>query len=538
MSPRNLGGMGESKVEQWAHECGVTPNPVKNDSGGWDSFWQFPHVESGNATHEYPLDLKPPAITCMLQVKSTDQNKGRIKNIKLSNWGRMAKLPLPTFFVVLEYGGTNEVQRAYLVEVSEFWIGKTLKRLRQLKEGEENLLHKKTMTLTYSESDLLDNPSGEALSRRIIECVGHDPSAYYEKKNRWLRNVGFESFPRKASLVLSKMPYELAMNTLVDFAIGITEELRLDSAHIEEVRFGIPRSLDPHPAMRNIRMRIGEIPPTGNAQMAIFDMDDSLIYEDTFSFFSPTTLFPFIPYDYWKIRFSSEWFSLIVPIKESKFQMKLKPFELNKPTRISQLSQIAHFIRCLSSSDDLTFRVEITRDDQAFTFPIYGEAPPSIDITLDRILTTIEIAFSVIKQFHPFSDIKITLSELERQENRLVIMKNCLDNSAINHMSSSGDPAEMADIDLSSLAFQFCVFTVFGKTALVMSCCIQGIGRFYQDGEDKRICIENGRSRCIKKYRITWNALKNFDFEQALDESYQLLSDEGVRSVIRVTGKP
>ena len=36
MAGRNLGGMGESKVEGWAHERRITPNRVQNDSGGWE----------------------------------------------------------------------------------------------------------------------------------------------------------------------------------------------------------------------------------------------------------------------------------------------------------------------------------------------------------------------------------------------------------------------------------------------------------------------------------------------------------------------
>ena len=122
---RNLGGMGESQLELWAHERSMTYNRVQNDTGGWDTFLQIPRRGSPATVGEPLLDIVPGEIACLIQVKATDTSRGRVKKIKLSNWERLVKIPLPAFYVVLEYEGDNEVHNAYLVHVDDFWISKT-----------------------------------------------------------------------------------------------------------------------------------------------------------------------------------------------------------------------------------------------------------------------------------------------------------------------------------------------------------------------------------------------------------------------------
>ncbi len=330
MDGRNLGGMGESKVEGWAHERKITPNRVQIDSGGWDFFLQFPSKKDVAMVEEPFLDMRLSELTCMVQIKSTDKSNGRIKSIKLSNWNRLVNIPIPSFFAVLEYGGKPDVQRAYLVHVDEYWIGKTLKRLRELelKEGDKVKLHKKTMSLTYSSSDKLDSLTGQALEKAIRSNVGSDSLTYFKKKMGWIENVGFEGPNVHGQFTLPKMPYDLAISSLVDFAIGITDELRLDSLRLEEVRFGIPRPLDPSTPPKNIRLKMSKVPPSGQTELVIVRSDnDEVLFKENFTLFSPTTIFPFIPVEKCKVRFSSELISMVLSFWDKKVDIKANIFE-------------------------------------------------------------------------------------------------------------------------------------------------------------------------------------------------------------------
>ena len=120
MPERDLGGLGEVKVEEWALQRGITPNRVHHDKKGWDIFLEFPRPDS--EAERRTLDIRSPEIACLVQVKATDKRTGKIPRIKVTNWERMAKHALPCFFAVLEYDGEDIPQRAYLIHVGEYWI--------------------------------------------------------------------------------------------------------------------------------------------------------------------------------------------------------------------------------------------------------------------------------------------------------------------------------------------------------------------------------------------------------------------------------
>ena len=84
MSDRDLGSLGESEIARWADQRGIVPNRPLKDKKGWDLMLEFPHVKSTNK-FQYSLDIRPPEISCKVQVKSTDKQVEKIKGIKLSS---------------------------------------------------------------------------------------------------------------------------------------------------------------------------------------------------------------------------------------------------------------------------------------------------------------------------------------------------------------------------------------------------------------------------------------------------------------------
>ena len=159
------------------------------------------------------------------------------------------------------------------------------------------------------------------------------------------------------------------MDLLVDFGIGLSKEIHLDSLTVEDVRFGIPLPLHPEIKPVNPKITINEVPPSGKANVVISGPDDNTLFQDSFNYFSPGTLFPFIPFEHWKIRFSSEILSFIINMRDHKVNIKLNLFQSDKAVRISKLTKAAHFIRHLDASEEKAFKLELTMNDRTINLP-------------------------------------------------------------------------------------------------------------------------------------------------------------------------
>ena len=482
------------------------------------------------------MDIRPPEISCKVQVKSTDKQVGKIKGIKLSNWERMVKSLLPCFFVVVEFDGKVDAQRAYLVHVGKYWIGKTLEKLRELEAEAGKPLHKCTMQLTYSESDKINSPNGKALEDAIRKHIGDDLQAYFMKKREWKNNVGYDEYRLKVHLTLPKMSYASTMETLVDFGIGVTKEVNLDSLSVEEVRFGIPRSLHPDIEPVNPKITVGEAPPAGEADVVITGEEGSILFQDSFTYYSPGNLFPFIPFEYWKLRFSSEIMSFILSMKDHRVNVNLNLFQSENRIHISKLSKAANFIKHSAVSENVTFKMEITINNRTDELNIHSSDFPPINDQLNKILSIIETAGTVFSGFDQFADIEVTSTELMSQSITLMMMKRFSDEEQVAHISSIIDSKE--DIDLTSLAFINCLYAAFGKKVFVLSGYISGQGKINAEDEGFRVTIENGMGRCIKKRLMSKNTFKKFSMDNFADESFKVLDEQGVQSVIIIKGQP
>ncbi len=537
MPDRDLGGLGENKVEGWAIQKGIVPNRVHYDKKGWDIFLEFPQAKIANGI-SYPLDIRPPEISCLVQVKSTDKRIGKINRIKLTNWERMAKSPLPCFFTVIEYDGKEDPQRAYIVHMGKYWIGKTLERLRELEAQPSKLLHRCSMQLTYFDTDMIDTPNGASLENAIRKYVGDDPQEYFMKKCEWINNVGYDEYRSKFHFTLPKMSYASAMETLVDFGIGVTKEINLDSLSVEEVRFGLPRSLHPDIEPVNPKITVGEVPPAGKAYVVVTGEEGSILFQDSFTYYSPGNLFPFIPFEYWKLRFSSEIMSFILSMKDNRADMNLNLFQSDNQIHISKLSKAANFIRHSAVPENVPFKMEITINNSTLDLDIHSTDFPPINAQMNRILSTIETAEFVFNNFDQFDDIEVIPTELMSQTIALMMMKGYLNKERFGHISSIVDIDNEEDIDLTSLAFVNCVYAAFGKKVFVLSGYILGQGKINAEDEGFRVTIENGMGRCIKKRLMSKNTFKKFSMDNFADESFKVLDEQGVQSVIIIKGQP
>lgn len=230
--------MGEATLRHWASEVGAAANPAFVDRKGWDFVLEFPQAESSDS----PLDLRPPEISCLVQVKTTASDRQR-RSIRLDHWERLVKYPLPAFYLVIVYGReSNDVKEAYLVHIGKKWTEKVLKRLRMLGPNADESIRRKTLDLTWSDRERIMPLNGLGLEAAIRSYIGDRLDTYVNEKAQILQDVG-DITP---VLITFSMVYEKRddlMNDWVDLAIGLRDSIDVSGIAIKEnIRFGIPAS--------------------------------------------------------------------------------------------------------------------------------------------------------------------------------------------------------------------------------------------------------------------------------------------------------
>lgn len=236
MNPhRDLGNLGEHSFSKLCHEVGLIPNGSSIDKTGWDFIVEFPQAVSTDS-----LTLHQSPNECRIQVKSTDDNNRKIQ-IKLSNLYRLCTCLTPAFMLFLEFNGSNNPQSIFLVHLDELWITKVLKRVYLLKQkNPEVKLHKKTMTVHYSEADKLEAETGAALMKHIesyIESyIGEDYSAYVDGKTKHLKITGYEDGCGVVNFTAEGKDH---IQALIDSHIGLPNKIPIKNCKGYMSRFGI-----------------------------------------------------------------------------------------------------------------------------------------------------------------------------------------------------------------------------------------------------------------------------------------------------------
>ena len=123
-----LADRGENYLEALCIDANLTRSRPGRDEQGWDYFIELPP----NRLPAIYLDAQPAPIKFLCQVKATDDFTNLSLSMKVSNWERLARTPLPAFVLILDYRGTKEPQAVYLCHIGADRIADTLRRIREL----------------------------------------------------------------------------------------------------------------------------------------------------------------------------------------------------------------------------------------------------------------------------------------------------------------------------------------------------------------------------------------------------------------------
>lgn len=220
--------LAENLFEKLCFDAGLTPSQPKHDENGWDFIVEFPQ----NRIPRVYLDAQPAAIKFLCQVKSTDTFANKVE-MKVSNWDKLARTPIPAFMFVLDFDGRDEPKRAYLCHFGVDRVAQTLKKVRELEKAGIIELNQSRMDFCIDKIEEIPIDRGEALSQKVLNYTGNDFSSYAREKSQWLETLGFERGTYQLSI-----PGHVNVHDLVNAYLGISD-LKADKVVVSTNRFGI-----------------------------------------------------------------------------------------------------------------------------------------------------------------------------------------------------------------------------------------------------------------------------------------------------------
>lgn len=347
---RDLGTMGEALIQQWCAQVGIIANKSTMDKAGWDYVLEFPLQES--FPENKPLDLIPPPVSCLLQIKSSVEVVPSVA-IKVSNWHRMISDSRPVFVVFLSYPNKNDCEVAHILHVDEGWIEKVLKRCRELEEAGAGIkLHKHNIVANARDGRTLDSLDGEGLKKAIQEFVGSSMDEYAAKKI-WARNsIGYDEHKTVIRCQIERDPhYSSLFDQMMDFALRRVDRLSISSAIVTDKRFGIESKKTEKVFSGGGAIHHAENTKDGDVSLTLRDPERGEQISLRLCLFLPHGI-PVAKNAGTKVRIATQFIEVILPIA----QEGTPTFAFNLPkwhekTRISELEKVCNLIHFLSQSN-------------------------------------------------------------------------------------------------------------------------------------------------------------------------------------------
>jgi hypothetical protein len=460
MPTRNLGKMGEQTLGLWAGQRGIIANKADQDEAGWDFRLDFPLPDYATEQIQLPFDREPFPLQCAIQVKATDGRAGK-KSVKLDNWLRMVKNPLPTFFLVLEFDGQDTCQRAFLVHIGEHYIASTLGRLRKASAEGRTDLHKMEMQFTYGADDALATLDGYGLGQAIWKHVGERPEEYAQRKINLTQSVGYDelshTFTFKLNLPVTNI--EDAYDHLVDFHLGLIPSIEMSNLEIRDERFGIP-SPEPIEAIEESgRLEIAKHESIGTATVKLRTIDGKAQSRSLAETYIARGLNRVVSKEFLKVRFALPFVDLVVGLYDAnKFSLKLNPPEFDKPLNLKQIQPLADITAVLDYAyqQQMAVEMEILYGEDVFRegqiTPASTLSPPTI-----TLLQALRNVWIIAKYVDIHDDAEVIAMEVWRQQGMISLVASALSTHRlpvnVTYWSTEEPPAEQICMPSASYMF-------------------------------------------------------------------------------------
>ena len=538
----HVGEAAENKARDWLGLGHITAHRPERDKRGWDFLLEY-DLTSDN---QKPLEQTEPIVTCKLQVKGTVLDSGGV-DIKLSNWDKMVKQPLPFFVLVIVFDKSNleSVTASYLVHIGEEYMSQVLKRLRGLSDRERNKLHEKTLRIAWSEKDKL-NPDhyGRSIGNKIREHIGTSAEAYIIKKLGWLKRLGYDDKPMQGHILFHCPDNDSSKlyNQLADLATGVLKELPINNIAMEEVRFGISKPIDmlrgvDASSLEKLSISIDPVPSVGESIVTISDLRHEHAVSVTCKTYQASAIFPFLRPLNEKFRLVSPFITFVMEAPTTadpkrahiRFGIQI-PFD--EKIELEQFLKSAKAVRLLQGERknglflDVGFTAEVgkskSQQPRSVSAPL-GPYDFNVAPDTDAMLSLAEHLDYFYGYFQLDSHIEIRLSNLIKQSRPLaalhmllkpMAMKSSeLDVSYSNNTAQSGAGKKTACI-VSSMA-------LVGNYILVAVGIISGVSEIIVSESKpgiEMLHITNPSYEFIKHMQKIMHEGETYSIEPFIDE--------------------
>ncbi|MBP0941010.1 hypothetical protein V2K16_14420 [Pseudomonas alliivorans] len=228
----DIGTGGEHYFMALCATQGITANKSQADKHGWDVLIEIDR----DGTHLSQITLHEPVITGTVQIKSTTTRSLKV-SVSLSNLRKMASSSLPAFYLLMDYSQGQAPTRAFLRHVDEDLIRQILERVNQhMVVGDASQLHKRTMQIDFALGQEIDLHEANALRTEFLRAIGNSQATYTERKQHFLRSVGYEDG-------VGKMRFQLVglenVEAMIEATMGRGGTVEMQNMLFALQRFGL-----------------------------------------------------------------------------------------------------------------------------------------------------------------------------------------------------------------------------------------------------------------------------------------------------------
>jgi len=392
----------------------VTNSSSDEDACGWDYFVEFPTVTNNSKTQD-----KEHSIECKFQIKSS-QSAVKELSVKLSVLDRLIKAPMPTFFLFIDFHKDPPLspQAAYIVHVDKELISKVLRRLRENDlENTPKELHKCFMKISYKAALKVQINASLNIKEAIESFIPNGMNHYSEKKLSLLKNLGYE----QAGFQLKFNMPSVQHSDLVDMSLGLIKSFDVTNSRLLDNRFNILNEKNPIKESDSAKISVGNPKPQkGELRFSETKFSTATCFD--------VNIFP-LPFNPTLLK------------SEQTFLIQAKLFALViKGLDFTEFSVRFTAENETSIEDIISFLILFSKDNN------FKELFISLSATgigpLFSGKTKIANAFfikpqlgealnNIYKSFHIKSNHQLSLTDLDAQEQNILILNDLLENKAV-----------------------------------------------------------------------------------------------------------
>lgn len=512
---KQLGKLAQKEVSLALSRAGLTVNEALEDEQGWDLFVQFPtSLEPASF-----LDFAPPAHSCLVQVKASDEAEPRVR-MNLSNALKLAKAPTPAFVVVARMAG-QEIHELWAIHCGPDFIERVLARAATVDADTALSINRVSLDIP------LPNEAGipahaERLKAALLAHLEAPPARYFEEKQGWIRDVGYGPSRKLLRVKFRDDASDADYEELADFAVGLRERLPVRRIEVDDLRFGLERreKLIEQPEL------VWPTVPTGPGVEVVVDSGHGEVASLLCSSHLARAVFPFLPDRFERIVLRAPFFTFVAKRDDDKYVMTWSVDGLDAGLALASLSDAARAARCVRLIRKGNCRLSVkglTKRAVAL-----GAMPaPSADGGLNlRMIEDLEL---VVPVMNLPADTRFAMATVEAQSQRLRILAAALSGDATS-VASTFPPTALPDAPAlgDSCALLMVPWVRFGDRALV--CVVAIVGLLAPAKDPAEQTIKAGALRLLAKRLFDQ---KPDDIDALYSEAEAILEAEGVKRVYR-----